>query len=144
MKKCIVYYSKTGHTRSVVDKFNDFDIFEITAESDDPNNDHPVLTHIPDIESYGHVIFACPVHGFQMSKIMRAYMIQLKDLNHKVIDLFVTHLFRFSWLGGKQTLKQMTKIIKARGGKVRYQTSIDRRSKKSNDVMIEIIRKYSK
>lgn len=144
MKKCIVYYSKTGHTKHIVNKFNDFDVFVVSAESDDPNNEHPILTNIPDIQSYDHIIFACPVHGFQMSKIMRAYMIGLKDLNHKVIDIFVTHLFRFACFGGNQTLKQMTKIIKARGGYVRYQTSINRKSRKSNDAMVQLVRKYSK
>lgn len=144
MKKCIVYYSKTGHTKHIIDRFDGFDVFVVKAESDDPNNEHPVLTEVPDISTYEHIIIASPVHGFQMAKIMRAYMIGLKDLNHKVIDIFVTHYFRFANLGGNQTLKQMKRIIKARGGHVRYQTSINRQSRKSYGAMIELVKKYSK
>ena len=33
------------------------------------------------------------------------FLKQLNDLEHKVIDIFVTHLFRFSFLGGNQALK---------------------------------------
>lgn len=144
MKRCIVYYSKTGHTKFVVDKFDGFDVFRVTAENDNPSILNPILTNMPDITTYEHIIFASPVHGLQLAKVMKEYLEQLKDLNHKVIDTFVTHYFRFAILGGTQTLKQMKRIIRARGGHVRYETSINRKSKKSYDVMINLIKKYSK
>lgn len=38
MKRCVVYYSKTGNTASVAEKFKDFDLLRVQAETDDPNN----------------------------------------------------------------------------------------------------------
>ena len=133
MKKCIAYVSQTGYTKEVVDKFDGFDVFKIEDPSDFPN-----------IETYQQVIFACPVHGFRAAKLMKDYLETLSRLQRKVIDIFITHYFRFAFMGGTQTLKQMEKIINSKGGKIRYKTSINRKSNKSNDVMIEIIRKYSK
>lgn len=130
MKQCIVYYSKTGNTKSVASRLHDFDLLEIKAMSDDPNNLSPVLTQIPDISSYDYVVFGTPVHGFQMAQIMKAYLNQLPTLLGKTIDLYVTHFFPFAWMGGTITLKQMKKIIEQKGGKVRHMSSINWKSKK--------------
>ena len=37
MKKCIIFYSKTGNTKEVAQKLKGFDLLEIKAESDDTN-----------------------------------------------------------------------------------------------------------
>ncbi len=139
LKKCIVYVSQTGHTKAIVKRFNGFKIFELKEK------DNQVKTpEYIDISSYDQIIFACPVHGFRAAAPMVDFLKQLNDLDHKVIDIFVTHLFRFSFLGGNQALKMMSKMIESKNGKIRYLTSINRRSKKSNDAMIELVKKYSK
>ncbi len=142
MKKAIVYYSKTGNTESVAKRFHGFDLLEIKAKSDDPNEKYPVLTSIPNLNGYDYVVFASPVHGFQLCKIMKAYINQLGTLKGKTIDLFVTHLFRFAFLGGNQALKQMEKYVEDKEGTVRYKTSINWKSKKKEEVIREMIREY--
>jgi len=143
MKKAIVYYSKTGNTKSVVDRLRGFDVLEIKAESDDPNHD-PVLTSSPSISGYEYVVFAAPVHGFQLCKIMKAYLHQLGSLQGKTVDLFVTHHFRFAFLGGNQALKQMKKIVLEKEGEIRFQTSVNWKAKDREEVIRKVISEYGK
>ena len=142
MKSCVVYYSKTGNTKGVAKQLKDVDLLEIQAESDDPNVMNPVLTEIPDIKDYDYVIFATPVHGFQMSKIMQAYLNQLPSLKGKVIYLFITHFFPFAWMGGNVTLKQMKKIIEQKEGQVRLMTSINWKNRHREDVIQQVVTTY--
>ncbi|MGS0972961.1 MAG: flavodoxin family protein [Candidatus Izemoplasmataceae bacterium] len=143
MKKAIVYYSKTGNTKSVVDRFQGFDVLEVKAESDDPNHD-PVLTSSPSISDYEYVVFASPVHGFQLCKIMKAYLKQLGSLKGKKINLFITHYFRFAFLGGNQALKQMRKLVEEKEGQVDQMISVNWKAKDREEVIKKVISEYSK
>ena len=142
MKQCIVYYSKTGNTKSVAEKFKGFDLLEIKASSDDPNIEHPALTQIPDIKDYDYVVIATPVHGFQISKIMKTYLETVDAYQQKTIDLFITHFFPFAWMGGNSSLSQMKKIIESKGGVIRHMTSINWKNRKKNQVIEKMIELY--
>lgn len=142
MKKCIVYYSKTGNTKDVAQKLKDFDLLEIKAESDDPNVLSPQLIETPDFSGYDYVVFATPVHGFQISKIMKVYLEQVSDFSGKTIDLFITHFFPFAWMGGNGSLKQMKKIIESKGGVVRHMTSVNWKSKKREHIISKMVDAY--
>ena len=145
MNQIIVYYSKTGNTEGVAnlikDKLN-VEIKPIKATSDDPNQTSVTLTETPVIKDYDHVIFGSPVHGFMIPKITRAYLTQLDDLTGKTFDLFVTHHFRFSWLGGNQTLTAMKKLIEEKNGIVKKLTSINWKSKKREEVINNMVDRY--
>lgn len=146
MKRLIVLYSKTGNTLGVAKRLEasgEFDLKEVKAQSDDPNNPKPELIVIPDVSLHNHLIFASPVHAFRLCRIMQAYMNQLPDLSGKTIDLFITHSFPYAWMGGKGTLKQMKKIIEAKNGKVIKMTSVNWSSKKREEVIVEMIKAYS-
>jgi len=143
MKKAIVYYSKTGNTKSVVDEFTGFDVLEVKAANQDPNIKDPVLTFCPNVSSYDYVIFASPVHGFQLCKIMAAYLKQLGSLKEKEINLFVTHHFRFAWLGGNQALKQMQKLIEEKEGRVSRKVSVNWKAKDRVSVIKKMVIEYS-
>ncbi|MBU1019825.1 MAG: flavodoxin [Firmicutes bacterium] len=145
MKSLIVIYSKTGNTLSVAKKIKeatDFDLEEVKAKSDDPSIVKPELIYIPDVTSYNHLVLASPVHGFNLSKIMHAYMSQLPDLSGKTVDLFITHYFPYAWLGGNHTLRQMKKLVEDKNGKVKSMTSINWKTKKRKDVIIKMIENY--
>ena len=142
MKKAIVFYSKTGNTKTIANKFEGFDSLEIKAMSDDPNIKNPTLINPPKIDTYDYIVFASPVHGFQLSKIMLTYLNQLEHLDGKLIDLYITHFFPFAWMGGNQTLKQMKKIIKSKGGDVRYKYSINWSSRKKDSMINEMLNLY--
>ncbi|QLY39877.1 flavodoxin family protein [Hujiaoplasma nucleasis] len=143
MESMIVYYSKTQNTESVVKRF-DIQAKMIKAQSQDPNQKHIVLLEKPDIRNVDHIIFACPVHGFQACRIMKAYLESLDDLRGKTIDLFVTHHFRFAWLGGIQALKQMRQIIHKKNGVVRHERSINWKSHKRESDIQEMIQLFQK
>jgi flavodoxin len=143
MKKAIVYYSKTGNTKSVVEEFEGFDVLEIKAANQDPNIKDPVLTYCPNISDYDYVIFASPVHGFQLCKIMGAYLRQLGSLKGKEIKIFVTHHFRFAWLGGNQALKQMRKLIEEKEGRVSQAVSVNWKARDRVDVIKKMVIEYN-
>ncbi|MFO7970082.1 MAG: hypothetical protein R6U15_08255 [Candidatus Izemoplasmatales bacterium] len=142
MKTAIIYYSKTGNTELVAKQFNDVKLLRVEAKSDNPNQKNPELTNIPEVKPYKHIVFASPVHGFQLAKVMNTYLHQVGDLNNKTIDLFVTHFFPFAWLGGNQSLKQMQKIIESKGGEIRYKTSVNWKSRKREKVIATMIKEY--
>ena len=147
MKNLIVFYSKTGNTRGIAEKIKEkinADIDEIKALSDDPNQTYVELKHSPSLEGYDHIIFGSPVHGFMPPKITKAYIESLEDLSQKTFDLFVTHFFPFSWLGGTQTLKRIKKEIEAKGGKIRFEFSINWKSKKKDLTIQDMLEKLSK
>ncbi|MFH0767265.1 MAG: flavodoxin domain-containing protein, partial [Bacillota bacterium] len=117
MKSVIIIYSKTGNTLSVANRLKEkmkSEILEVKAVSNDPNETKPKLTQLPDVTNYSHLVFASPVHGFSLSKVMETYLKQLPDLSGKTIDLFITHFFPFAWMGGTRTLKQMKTIIESK------------------------------
>jgi len=144
MKSALVYYSRTGNTESVAKRFENMDYLRVEAKSDDPYQKEVTLTNIPDITGYDHVIFASPVHGFKLSSVMKAYINQLGDLSGKTIDTFVTHYFRFYWMGGSQALKRMRELIEKKGGEVRYETSINWKSSKRQKDILDMIERYQK
>jgi len=143
MKRAVIYYSKTGNTKSVVEKLSDFDLLKVIPVDDNPNIPNPILKVSPSVKDYERVVFASPVHGFQVSRVMKAYLAQVDDLANLTIDIFVTHHFPFAWLGGNQTLKQMKKLIENKNGQVRYMTSINWTSKKRKTVIEELTTLYN-
>ena len=146
MKKAIVIYSKTGNTRSVAQRLAESmhsEIYEVKAVSEDPNILLPQLTDKPDVSGFNHLVFASPVHGFSLSKIMDAYLKQLNDLTGKSVDLFITHHFPFAWMGGNRALKQMRKIVETKKGIVGKTTSVNWTSKKREQVIDDMIKSYS-
>lgn len=147
MEKAIVIYSKTGNTLGVANRLAkkmNIEVLEVKAASDDPNVMNPVLTYVPDVSSYKHLIFASPVHGFSLSKVMQTYLNQLPDLNGKTADIFITHFFPFAWMGGNRTLKQMKQILENKNVKVNQMTSVNWKSKKRESVIDQMILSYSK
>ncbi len=142
MKQAIVYYSNTGNTRGVAKQFNGFDLLEVKAASDDPNILSPILTSIPLLDGYNYVVFATPVHGFQISKIMKTYLEQVPSFDGLLIDLYITHFFPFAWMGGNVSLRQMKQIIESKNGQVRWMTSVNWKSRKRAKTILEMIAKY--
>jgi flavodoxin len=145
MKELIVFYSKTGNTRDIAERLKDVlscEMDEIKAVSDDPNQTYVELTHAPDLNHYPSIIMGSPVHGFSLPKVTKAYLDGLGDLDGKTFDLFVTHFFPFSFLGGNQVLKAMKKIIESKNGEVRKMTSINWKSKKRDLVIEEMLKAY--
>ena len=115
-------YSYTGNTLSVAQrlktKLEESDhhvgLESIKARNENPNQTQIDLTEIPDPQRYDQIILATPVRGFAVSPIMKTYLEQWPTLNQKQVTCFVTHAFPFASMGGKSTIKMMTKLIQAK------------------------------
>ncbi|HQN75092.1 MAG TPA: flavodoxin domain-containing protein [Bacillota bacterium] len=142
MEKAIIYYSKTGNTENIVKRMSSFKALKVVPENDNPNIQNPVIVDSPEVKGYQEIIFASPVHGFQLAIVMRKYLESLDDLNGKTSDIFVTHHFPFVWMGGNSTLKQMKTIIESKNGQVRHMTSINWTSKKREKCITDMIAQY--
>lgn len=141
----IIIYSKTGNTLSVAKQLvlkKNMPLLRIIPQLDDPNIPHPFLIESPQIDHYDHVIIGSPVHGFSLSKVMKAYLEQT-NLQSKKVDLFITHYFPFAWMGGNQTLKQMKKLVESKGGIVNMMTSINWSNKKRLSDINDMISRYT-
>jgi hypothetical protein len=59
-----------------------------------------------------------------------------------LIDLYITHLFPFAWMGGNVSLRQMKQIIEGKNGRVRWMTSVNWKSRKREKTILDMIAKY--
>ncbi len=75
---------------------------------------------------------------------MKAYLKQLGSLQGKKINLFITHHFRFAFLGGNQALKQMRKLVEEKEGQVDQMISMNWKAKDREEVIRKVISEYSK
>lgn len=141
----IVLYSKTGETRKIANRLQETlncPLHEIIPESYDPKILKPILIEAPEIGAFETVILASPVHAFQVATVMRQYLLQT-DFAGKTVDLFVTHYFPYSWLGGRQALREMKRLVEQKGGTVRHQTSINWSSKKREASILAMLELYA-
>lgn len=123
MKKLIVYYSYTGHTRYIVDMIKqniDCDVLELKPKipySDDYNTvvdeeqtaaSMNKITEIEDtnldLNQYDEIILGTPVWWYRSSPVVRTFLVK-NDLSGKVIKPFATNA---GWLG--RTFKEIEKL----------------------------------
>jgi len=64
------------------------------------------------------LILACPVRGFSMSSVLKAYMAMSESFNGKKVVCLVTHYFPFAWMGGTRAIRQMVEEVQSLGGEV--------------------------
>jgi len=136
----IIYYSNTGNTLSVSETLkkaleasgNQVSIERIEVSPDNPQAESVRLVKAPAITGYDLLVFASPVHGFQPSKAMAAFLSQLTDLSGRKVICFVTHFFPFAWMGGKPSVNNMKSVCERKGAEVLLTGIIDWKSRKRN------------
>ncbi|MDD4531787.1 MAG: flavodoxin domain-containing protein [Candidatus Pacebacteria bacterium] len=134
----IIYYSNTGNTLSVSETLkkaletsgNQVSLERIEVTPDNPQAESVQLVKAPAITGYDLLIFASPVHGFQPSKAMSAFLNQLEDLSDRKVVCFVTHLFPFAWMGGKPSIAKMKSLCEYKGAQVLLTGIIDWKNRK--------------
>lgn len=119
----IIIYSQTGNTLSVAQRLEkalmskghtvSIERVEIVKESM-----HPELKAVPDTAAYDALIFASPVHAFTLSAPMKAYLAQIPDISGKKVYCYVTMQLRQSWMGGKRSIRKITKTCKSKGADI--------------------------
>ncbi len=123
----IIVFSKTGNTLSVAEKLQGTLIEmghkavleRVTASNDlemDPKR--VTLTNAPSTQGYDMLVFAAPVYGGRLPTVMQVYLQGIPALEGKLVAGFVTQAFPFAWMGGKQTIDGMEKLVRAKGGKL--------------------------
>ena len=123
----IMVFSKTGNTLSVAEKLRETllekghkaVLEQVTASNDvemDPKK--VVLSNSPSTQGYDMLVFAAPVNGFSLAAVMQAYLQGIPSLDGKLLAGFVTQAFPFPWMGGKQAINGMEKLVKAKGGEL--------------------------
>ena len=147
MKIGLIVYSYTGNTLSVAEKLlstlisQSFDcqLQKIKAVDENPNVKHPELLIIPDTDDFDVLVFAAPVRAFMTAPIMKMYLQQLPSLLNKDCYVFVTHHFPIAWLGGKQTVSAMAKMISHKQGTVKQSHVVDWSNKKKDQQIDRLV-----
>jgi NAD(P)H dehydrogenase (quinone) len=123
----IVVYSQTGNTYSVAQKLMEklltsghtVNIERIaTVDGKAAHSKNIQLRTNPDIDIYDALIFCSPVQGFSLSPVFVAYLSKLSSLENRKIACFVTQLFPYSWMGGKNAITKMKSSITEKRGTV--------------------------
>jgi NAD(P)H dehydrogenase (quinone) len=128
MKTGIIIYSQSGHTRQAAQKLlealrakgREAELLEVKASNTQPEMNASLvqLTNKPEVEAYDQLVFASPVWGFSLSRVMKVYLEGLPSLKGKKISLFVTHQLPLPWMGGNNAIRQMEKLCEEKGGQV--------------------------
>jgi flavodoxin len=129
----IILYSHTGNTLSVAERLGErlkkqghvVKIDRIGITPDDPNSPSISLTYAPETVSLDALVFASPVHGFQISRAMSLYLQGVGSLIGKKAVCFVTHHFPFAWMGGKGSVGKMRNLVQEKGAEVLHTAVID-------------------
>lgn len=127
MKIGIIVHSQSGHTFTVAEKLKDklaaaghsVSIERITPVDPRQMDLKKIqFEKLPDLSPYDALIFAAPVHGFDVSNVMKVYMGQLPSLQNKKVACFVTKGLPFDSTGGNQAISRMKSTFESKGGTV--------------------------
>ncbi len=126
MKIGVVVYSKTGHTYEAAAKLveklkvagHEAVLERILTENEMENPKRMKLEYAPETTSYDVLVFGAPVWAFSLCPVMKAYFSQTSSLQGKKTLAFVTMGFPFAFCGGHRAVRQMTKLIEKKGGRV--------------------------
>lgn len=124
----IIVHSQTGNSLHVANmlKLNlesDTAVVAMThIQADDEkimDPDQIKITALPDLKQADVLIIGGPVRGFGPSPAVKKAIRSLGSLKGKKVVLYVTEFFPFDFMGGKQTINAMTKMIEQKGGTVK-------------------------
>ncbi len=126
MKIGIIVYSQTGNTYSVAEKLKDkfqaaghsANVERLTTAGGETDPNKAKIEKLPDLSGYDALVFAGPVQGFSLSRVMAGYMKQLPALGNKKVAVFVTKSLAFNFTGGNKAIGQLKAEVEAHGGKV--------------------------
>ena len=132
MKVGIIVHSRTGNTLSVAQRLKEVlvaaghivNLERVTAVDENPSAAGSIrLKTIPDTSGYDVLIFGAPVHGFSLSPVMKAYLVQIPTLQGKKVGCFLTEYFPLASMGGNRAMGEFKKACEDKGANV-FQTAI--------------------
>jgi len=123
----IVVYSWAGHTLSVAEKLQEglvagghtVKLEQVTVVGGRKQGAREFgLETLPDVAPYDAVVFGSAVEAFSLSPVLTAYLKQIGSLQGKKVACLVTQQFPYPWMGGNRAIRQMKKLLKAKGGTI--------------------------
>lgn len=127
MKIGIIVFSQTGHTLSVAERLagalrakgQEVAIARVEPVETKPNSSAPVKLKVaPDVSPYDAVIFASPVQGFTLARVMKFYLTGITDLTGKKVACFVTQHLKRAWMGGNRSVRMIDAACREKGAVV--------------------------
>jgi flavodoxin len=140
MRIGIIFHSVDGNTCQVAqalrDAFlkhqHDTELVRIEAVGDDPDETTVTISEHPDLSAYDRLVFAAPVHLFNVSRVMRAYLDEIAPVDGKPTAILVTHHFPFSWMGGTRALRSMRRKLIRKKANLTDSLYVNRNSTRRN------------
>jgi flavodoxin len=127
MKIGIIIHTQSGHTahfaRAIAAKFNsngheaEIEMLRTSGQVS-PGSRKFTIKNSPEIEQFDAILFGGPVWAFNASPVIMSYLSNLKSVKNKKVMSFVTMMFPFACMGGKQAIKAMDQELEASGGDV--------------------------
>ena len=100
MKYVIVYWSRYGHGKKIVDRVAG-NLKKKKAEVKVFKTDEADPTSMPEADTY---IFSAPAEAFNVQRNMRSFMKNLNGMDDKKYGIVNTHGMNRSWLGKMEKL----------------------------------------
>jgi len=127
MKVGIIIHTQSGHTaqfaRAIATKFNsngheaEIEMLRTSGQVS-PGSRKFTIKNFPEVEQFDAILFGGPVWAFKASPVIMSYLSQLNRIKNKKVLSFVTMMFPFACMGGKQAIKAMDQELEASGGNV--------------------------
>jgi len=128
MKIGIIVHSNTGNTLSVAKRLEKTfsenghraKVKKLKLPEDfKPGSSDIEFLSVPSLDKYDCLVFGSPVEAFSLSAVMVKYLKEkAPSLKGRKGLLYVTKALPFNWTGGNRAIKQMKKLVSAKGGKV--------------------------
>lgn len=148
MKIGIILFSETGNTYSVAKKIKehlknkDVTIEKVAIQRLSSDRSHFNFTYEPCVKDYDLIIFGAFTEGFMLTPVMKEYLSK-QDLTNKKTMAFITHFFPFAWMGGTNSLKQMTNLLETKGSKILSTGVINWKSSKRIKDIDDLVNKFT-
>jgi len=111
MKYVIVYWSRYGNGKRVVDKLAE-NLKKKKAEVEVFKTDEADPTSMPEDDTY---IFSAPAEAFRVQKNMRSFMKKLDGMDGKKYGIINTHGMDRNWLGSMDKYLAKKNMMKVAG-----------------------------
>ena len=156
MKIGMFIHSQTGNTYSVSEKLRDRLIAKghtvVLKKLEPVGGENPnqadiskiLFDPVPNVSGFDMLLFAAPVRGFSISPVLAAYLNKINTLDGQKIDLFVTQMFPYSWMGGNRAINQMKQSCEKKGATIVNTGIVNWKNKKRNQQIDELVERFSK
>jgi flavodoxin len=148
----MIVYSQTGNTWSVAQKLESklsaaghtvtMERIEVVGEV---SPGQPVqFRTVPDPAPYDALVLGSPVQAYSLCQAMVEYLKQAPELEGKPVACLVTEASPFAWMGGNRAIRQMTRLLKAKGATVTGSGVVNWMKKQREQQIVEVTDEMSR